>query len=270
MIRMTLLAAALLVSALLPAACGQPAEAPADAPAAAPGAGAVTFTEKPKLSPTASALPRLAGEGAPITAINADLDRVDALAADDVAACDGGGWNRWVSRPMTGPDFVTLRVHDDYYCGGAYPSTAQTPLTWDLSTGRRADWPALLPGLNLTTDSVEDMPAGYVPNVRSAALGAWYGAKMLTNPDAEWVDQCRSVFDAESLGETGFRIWADPEHGGVSVSPDFPHVVQACADTATLTTADLRRFNAAPKLVAALDAARAARNWVGEAPAAAE
>lgn len=259
----TLFHPALLAVALTLAACGQPAaQEPADAPAAA--SAAVTFTAKPSLSPTAEALPRLTGEVAPIAAINADLDRIDAMDAANIAECTGGGWNRSIQKPMTGPDYVALRIAQDYYCGGAYPDTSQTVVTWDLSTGQRVDWSAALPGLNLTADSLDDMPAGYVGNVRSAALGAWWSARMLANPDAEWVEQCRPTFDPESLAGTGFKIWADPENGGVSVTPDFPHVAKACAETATLTTADLRRFNAESRLVTAIEAASAARNWVSD------
>lgn len=259
---------ALLAAAITLAACGQ---ATADGQtAAAPVAGtvaqaAVTFVEKPKLSPSAEALPHLAGDSAQIAAINADLDRMDASDAENIAECTRGGWDRSVQKPMTGPDFVTLRVVNDYYCGGAYPVISQTVVTWDLSTGRRVDWTAALPGLNLAPDTFEDMPAGYVPNVRSAALAAWYSAKLLAQPDAEWVEQCRPVLDPASLADTGFRIWADPEQGGVTVDADFPHVAQACGEHATLTLADLRRFNADARLVAAIEAARAARNWVNDA-----
>jgi hypothetical protein len=244
------------------AACGPGGSGAADTKAPT-SAIPVTFVARPGLSPTAEALPRLAGDSPTIASINADLDRVDAMDAGDLTECasDGGGWNRTILKPMTGPGYVTLWIAQDYYCGGAYPAASQTALTYDLATGQRIDWVAALPGLGLTTDSPEGLPEGYVLNLRSAALAVWYGARMMANPDAEWVEQCRSVFEIERLAETGFRIWADAENGGVSVSPDFPHVTQACADSATMTAADLGRFNADPALLEAIAVARAAGNW---------
>lgn len=267
-ISMTGTTAAVAAVALALAGCGQKDTASAQPGAAetAPGAGAVTLTDRPDLSATAKALPRLVGAGPEVTRINADLDRMDAQAAEDLKACnkDAGGqgeWNRWITRPMTGPSYVTLRVHSDIYCGGAYPSTDQTAVTYDLSTGERLDWAKAIPGLSLTPDSLEDMPQGYVPNVRSTALSAFYSRKMLANTDKEWLDQCRDVFTPEAMDGQSFKIWADGEGGGVTVSPDLAHVVQACADSATLTAADLQGFNADPRLIQALTAAKAAHNW---------
>lgn len=250
------------IASLLVAACG-PGDAASAGAASPESADAVTFVAKPGLSPTAEALPRLAGDSARIASINADLDKVDALDASNLADCDGGEWNRSVLKPMTGPGYITLWVAQDYYCGGAYPATSQTALTYDLATGQRVDWDTAIPGLNLVADSLEGLPEGYVVNVRSATLAGWYGPKMLASADPEWVEQCASTFEPDMLVDQGFKIWADAENGGISVSPDFPHVSQACADTATMTTDDLKTFRADPKLIDAVAAAQAARNWVG-------
>lgn len=252
------------------AACSPAADTKtAEAPAAGAEAAALNLTEKPKLSEDVEALPRLAGEGPGVAHINAEFDRMDAEAVVQARECAtmgaeagaGGGWTRWITRPMTGPAYLTVREHLDLYCGGAYPSTSQTAVTYDVATGERIDWARAVPGLSLTTATFDDMPQDYVALVQSPALGAWYSAKMLALPDAEWVAQCRDVFDPAALSEQTFNIWADAENGGVTVQPDFAHVVQACADSATLTAEDLSRFNADPKLVEAVTAAHEAGNW---------
>lgn len=260
--------AALLALTLTLPGCGQKnaAAAKTDTAPAAPDAPAVTLVARPDLSATAQALPRLAGDSPAIVRINADLDRMDAAAAADLKTCntDAGGqgeWNRSITRPMTGPGYLTLRVHLELYCGGAYPSTDQSAVTYDLSTGKRVDWTRAIPGLSLTPDALEDMPQGYIPNVSSAALNAVYSRKMLASTDKEWLDECREVFTPEALDGQSFKIWADAEDGGVNVSPELPHVVQACADSATLTVADLEGFHADPRLIQAITAAKAARNW---------
>lgn len=248
------------------AAC-QPAgttSAPDDAPADA----AVTLAAQPAISAEVEAFPRLVGDGDAIARINAELDRMDAAARENAAACaeqaadgPGGGFSRWITQPMTGPAYVTLREHSEWYCGGPYPAHQQTAVTYDLAAGRRIDWSAAIPGLGLTVSSLEDMPSDYVPLVSSAALGAWYSREMLAYPDAEWVDQCRDVFDPEDLADQTFNIWADAETGGVSVQPDFAHVVQACAERATLDADDLRGLDADPALIDALSAAHDAGAW---------
>lgn len=264
--RISVAGAAAASIALALGACGQK-EATAAPTDRAQASGAVAMTDQPDLSATADALPRLVGTGPEIVRINADLARMDAAAVESIKFCgenagnDGGGWGQSITRPMTGPGYVTLRVHLDIYCGGPYPSTQQTAVTYDLATGERVDWTKAIPGLSLAVDSLEDMPQGYVPNVSSAALGAWYSRKMLANPDKEWLDQCRSEFAPDALADQSFNIWADGASGGVTVSPDFAHVSAACGDDATLTTTDLQGFNADPQLIQAITAAKAAHNW---------
>ena len=258
------------VAALMLAACN-PGAAPTKGADATAATGAVALTEKPKLSDEIEALPRLTGDGAGAARINAEFDRMDAGAVAQAGECatmaaespngNGGGWSRSITRPMTGPAYLTVREHLEIYCGGAYPSASQTAITYDVATGQRIDWAKALPGLNLTVETFDDMPQDYVTLVRSPALGALYSAKMLALPDAEWLSECRPVFDPAALAEQTFNIWADAEHGGVTVQPDFAHVVQACAESATLTAEDLARFNADPKLVEAIAAAHMAGNW---------
>lgn len=256
--RTVLLRPAALALVLL-TACGQ---ATAQDPAAAPA----LLVAKPKLSAEIEAMPRLAGDDAASARINAELDRMDAAAVENAAACaadaqggPGGEWTRTITQPMTGPAYITLREHLETYCGGPYPSMSQTAVTYDLAAGGHVDWAAAVPGLALTINTFDDAPADYVPTVASAALGAWYSRTMLADPDAN--AECREVYAPEAMADQSFSIWADAENGGVSVAPDFPHVIQACAETATLSPADLRGFNAAPALVAAIETAHAAGGW---------
>ena len=234
--------------------------------------GAVTLTEKPKLSEDVEALPRLAGEGPATAAINADLDRRDAAALGNAEGCvadagdgPGGGWSRTITRPMTGPGYLTLRQHLEIYCGGAYPSTDQTAVTYDLATGAKVDWSALLPGLRLVQDQPEEgLPADHAYSIRSPQLEALYERKMIAEAeDADWRDQCRDVWkpqpDAE-LGQ-GFRLWADAEHGGVAIAADYVHAVQACGGAVYLTGEEMRAAGAPAALIEALAAAKAAGNW---------
>lgn len=251
------------VAAMMALGACQPAVGEDEGGAATGQSGALTFTTGPNIKEDVQAMPRLTGDTPQIAAINADLDRVDAGALE--AGCEAGGHSRFVSQPMTGPDFVTFAMNEEIYCeSAAYPSNDQTAITYDLSTGARADWAALMPGLAPAQDAAMDgMPAGYVYDSRSPELAAWYERKMLAGTDPDHVEQCRDVWapgDPAELGQ-GFRIWADAEHGAVAVSANYPHVIQACADIAYMTVEDMQTNGVDARLIEAITAAHAAGNW---------
>ncbi len=263
---------ALALSAISITACNQtPAAQAAGETTAAAQALAdtpVAFAARPDLGKDIAALPRLVGPTPSVAAINADLDRLDAAAHKSAASCENqdGGYSRWISQPMTGPAFVTYAISEEYNCGGPYPSTSQTTVTYDLASGQRLDWAAVLKAMNVTTGDTEGMPAGSVPIVYSPALAAWYvrtiKAQIVSQDGgSEWMEQCAPVFDAEEFSSNGFRLSADAEAGGLMVSPDLPHVVQACGDAAIMDGAAMRAYGVEGRLIEALATAHAAGNW---------
>lgn len=266
----TITSAAMVALMLGLAACGQGTASRAEGVTGA--AGDPILVEKPRLSADIEAMPRLSGDSPAIVRINAELDRLDATAVADAGECgrmadsqEGDGWTRTITRPMTGPAYLTLREHLEIFCGGAYPSTSQTPITWDLSTGERVNWVALLPGLGLVQDQAEEgMPTDYVYSVRSPRLETLYERKMLAETtDAERREACQDVWKPladDELGQ-GFRVWADAEHGGVAIDADYAHVVQACGGTVYLTADEMREAGAPAALIDALAAGRTAGNW---------
>lgn len=251
----TMTAAGIAALLLATTACTQAGGARADSVAT------VTFEARPALSEGVDALPRLVGGGAGIAEINADLDRRDAAAR--AGGCDGAGdYERGVSQPMTGPGFVSFWIAEGYYCeGAARPGFDQTALTYDLATGETVDWVAAAPGLQLTRGDTTDLPATYVPGLSSPVLSDWYGARMLASTDREHLEECGDVWSAEALDGMSFKVWLNAEDGGLSVSPEFAHVVMACADTATLSAEEMGRFGVSTTIIEAVQAAQAAGAW---------
>jgi hypothetical protein len=226
-----------------------------------PETATVAFEARPDLAEGVGALPRLVGEGPAIVAINADLDRRDTAARAE--GCDGGGgYERGVSQPMTGPAFISFWIAEGYSCEGApHPSFDQTAITYDLATGQAVDWVAVSPGLQLSRVDMDEMPATYVPGVYSPALSAWYSAEALASTDREHLTDCAELWSVDALESKSFKVWLDAENGGLSVAPEFAHVAQGCADTATMTSEDMRRFGISPAIVDAVTAAHAAGSW---------
>jgi hypothetical protein len=221
----------------------------------------VAFEARPDLGAGVGALPRLVGEGAAVAAINADLDRRDTAAR--ATGCEGGGgYERGVSQPMTGPGFISFWITEGFACQGtAHPSFDQTALTYDLATGQTVDWVVAAPGLQLTRGDTADLPDGYVPDLSSTALTAWYSSGALASTDREHLQECADVWAPEALEGTDFKVWLDAQNGGLSISPQFVHVMQACADTVTMNAAEMRRFGVPPAIIDAVTAAHAAGSW---------
>lgn len=251
-------------AALLLAACSESdGEAKTDgaaaSTAAATSSGAVTLEARPDIREGVQALPRLVGDTPAIAAINADIDRINA----DTAGCEGPGtYTRFASMPMTGPGFFTVAIRDEYYCDeAARPSFGYTAITYDLSTGQRVDWTTTAPGLRATRSEAEGMPASYEPTLQSENLAELYARKMLASTDAEWLGECRELFTEEMLADSYFKVWLDAQTGGVAFAADFPHVAQACAETATMNEEEMRRFGVTPAMIDAVLAATAAENF---------
>ncbi len=100
-----------------------------------------------------------------------------------------------------------------------------------------------------------------MPGLSSLALSTWYSERMLASTDRERVSQCGELWTKEALVDASFKVWLDAENGGLSVEPNFAHVVQACADIATLTAEDMRGFAVSETIIEAVTAAHAAGNW---------
>lgn len=225
------------------------------------GTDVVTFAARPDLAEGAAALPRLVGEGEAIAAINADLDRRDAAAGAD---CDGGGggFERNVGQPMTGPGFISFSIFEGRICEGAFsPDTGHAALTYDLATGQGVDWVAAAPGLQLTRGDTTDRPADYVPGLSSTALSEWYRAEALTSPDREHAEQCAEIWTHEHLEVSGFQLWLDAREGGLSIRPGFSQIAMGCANTVTMNAEEMRRFDVSPAIVDAVVAGHAAGSW---------
>lgn len=229
----------------------------------APPVGVVTFEERAPEDYTAQTLPRLVGSSAEIQAINADLALLDAIAASP--ACPGGELLRHVAREMTGPDFISFRMNETLACDGAdYGTLAERAVTYDLSTGQRIDWAAMIPALGLIVDPpAEGSPQGAVRLVRSRALAQWYADHVFLDgdPDPEFMERCGPFFDMATLSDAGFQLWASGASAGVSVRPELPDTAIGCEEVRGLDEDALFGMGADLRLMAALRMARDAGNY---------
>ena len=166
--------------------------------------------------------------------VNASLDSLSAsLRCEDADAADTTFDTR-ASTAYAGDDVLSVSVHAAYYCGGPYPTNdANLSVTYDLTTGREVPFEALW------RDYAAD---------RDVLLGL-FSASLQTGPfDTAGADDCRDVLTPELLAQNGFAYTLTKD--GLTVQPDFPHVVEACANEAVLPYASVRAFAAEGSVLA--------------------
>ncbi len=236
------------------------AQSSADRPADV--AGPVKLVAQPDvLRGAVEAFPRvLPGPGvsdAVSAKINAALTRANARARKAALDCrtsfreaqgkaDPRAWRRSVSVTMRGPEFLALMATDSYYCGGPYPNDGlQMPLVYDLTTGSPVNWLKLLP------PSVKATPGNAADGSNTGAVN-WPAVTALAKKQAQ--PECAEAYKENP----DFALNLDARSGTLALTPsDFPHVIQACADSVDLTGDDLRKLHVAPRLIDALHTAHA-------------
>jgi hypothetical protein len=166
--------------------------------------------------------------------VNADLAAKEKANAADYKEClsdlhdaggkpDGDTWSVNVSVTYLSAHFLSVGVTSSNYCGGAYPNNGiETPVTFDLTTGRELDW-----------------KTAFKPGFLTDRLNALYRASYPKNADAE----CRSfVRDQPPFGIAEDAIFKIEAGKGLVVLPDLPHAVQACAEEVRLPAAKLAPY----------------------------
>ena len=242
---------------------------------AADTASPVTLSWSKPLGKDLAALPRIAAPLSPQTVkINAALARGDARARAAATDCrasakesinkEAGDWGRSVTAPFRYGPWLSIVASDDWFCGGAYPDTDTLPLTYDLEAGAPLDWRKLLPAAftgKASTDTAGD--GTVVGRLASPAITALYKRRVLGGMDADGRKDCASWFDEDELPVV---LWLDADQQAVVIQTTaFPHAGRACAEEVNLSPADLAKIGAAPRLIALLKAAHAARAWTDSA-----
>ncbi|MFE1600496.1 hypothetical protein [Methylobacterium sp. ID0610] len=237
------------------------------------GEAPVRLEVPPAPAKDVAALPRIAAprDDAEI-AINTAVARLDAKVRKAAAECrkEGGrnaSWERSVSVPMRGPRFLSYAITDNAFCGGAHPNVSTMAIVYDLVSGAPVDWTGLLPsaltgqvalatgmdGTRMVTLASKRLHALYLAQYRPKSAAKPAAGTAAADADD---DGCREIVAESSGGPPAMMAWPDAREGGLALSFDLPHAVQACADTVVIPAAILRREGAKPLLLDAIAAAK--------------
>jgi hypothetical protein len=145
---------------------------------------------------------------------------------------DDDTWSVTVKVGYLSAHYFSLQVTSSNYCGGAYPNNGvQTPITFDLTTGREVDWNAVF-------------KPGFIPE----GLAKLYRASYPRDADPE----CRKLIVSEEPFESGDDAIFRLQSGKLMLLPMLAHATQACAEEVALPAAKLAPYLADAQLITEL------------------
>jgi hypothetical protein len=154
--------------------------------------------------------------------------------------CDEGGRNSYYrvrSRvEYAEKDIFSIYASAEYYCNTAYPTNdANSSLTFDLRTGKQVSFEELF--RNYEADKREILRTIFAAQVsRSEKLAA------SGKPREESCEGDPELFSLDRLEGSSFSF--NFSKAGLRVQPEWPHVIEACAEIVTVPYAKLTKFAA--------------------------
>jgi hypothetical protein len=232
----------------------------------------VQLKPSPPIADGVPAFPRVvaAPDDKAAARINNALAKLDALTRQAMKECRDNvqsptdfDFERTVTVTMRGPHYLSFYVGGSQDCGGAHPDTGTSAFVYDLTTGSPVNWQRLLPKSMVQGTSLDtDINGATIAFVTSKTLQSlWLKAESATDP----IDpDCQ---DSDNDPKLTLALYPDAKAGGLAAEPgDFPHVIQACADTNVIPTATLRPLGVDAGLLDAIDAAHAGGYFDKDAP----
>jgi hypothetical protein len=211
--------------------------------AAAPAAAGapVRLRHPPDLAEDVAAYPRLVGGSAAVAKINRALDAADATTRRGARQClrdaPDGEWLQGVDTPLLGAHFVAFMAHGSFSCGGAHPDFIAAAMVFDLATGARVDWNALLPARLRAAPGPGAATLGR-DRIASPGLTALFRDQAASDiADAD----CQEAFAHEPLT---FLAWPDSKARGLALAAaNLPHAVAGvCGEAVIVPVAALKRL----------------------------
>jgi len=129
-------------------------------------------------------------------------------------------------------DVLSVSIHAAYDCGGAYPTgDANLSVTYDLRTGERVPFEMLF--ADYGQDEARIVHA-LLPFLRASGMAV--------------SEACAGVLTAQNLSSYGFAY--SLSQAGLTVQPNFPHVIAACSQEVIVPYGRLKAFARADGVLA--------------------
>lgn len=132
-------------------------------------------------------------------------------------------------------DIFSIYASTEYFCGGPYPTNDNNiSVTFDMKTGKQIKFEELFK--NYEADKREIIGVMFASQIATAARRA-----ASRKPDSTETD-CEDLFEIGQLETSTFAFNFSKD--GLSVQPQWPHVIEACAERITVPYAKLEKFAA--------------------------
>lgn len=164
--------------------------------------------------------------------------QIDVLTRD--LGCEGRGRNNYYklrSRvEYAAKDVFSVYASAEYFCGGAYPTNdSNISMTFDMKTGKQVKFEELFK--NYEADKREILGTIFASLIAKAARMA------SGTPNKE--GDCAGEADMYTIDHFESSSYAfNFSKTGLSVQPEWPHVIEACAERVTVPYAKLSKFAA--------------------------
>lgn len=180
----------------------------------------------------------LDGDSEPVRRVNGILSRGLAGSPPEWFECireslaqsaSEGSMDERFAPAMIARRWMSVAHHWDGFCGGAHPSSSNSYLAFDLTTGRQIDifdWLNARAVRRERVEGAEEQLTTLLPALRDAILARW-------RPEGE---DCGEVVRGADYWNVGLT------RNGLVFAPSLPHVVQACEEEFTLPFGRLAPF----------------------------
>ncbi len=141
-------------------------------------------------------------------------------------------WNVVTTVDYAENDIFSVNASGNYFCGGAYPVNNFTQtLTFDMTTGELIEFPMLFESFD--TDQELILETIYAAQITLAEMSA----------DIAEEGSCSVVNNLETLLNYthDFRLATTTQ--AIVVRPQYPHVIEACAEPVTVPAEQLLPFS---------------------------
>lgn len=170
--------------------------------------------------------------------VNAQIDEVTKQFKCDEPHSQGDWYKVWSRVEYATRDIFSIYVQATYNCGGAYPTNdANMSVTFDLRTGNKVEFADLFK--NYEKDKEPILKIIFQKQIVRAEQLAAAGKR---SNDSIPCEEDPGIFSLDNLKDSDYSY--NLSTGGLAVQPEWPHVLEACAERVRVPWQELKNFAA--------------------------
>jgi hypothetical protein len=123
-------------------------------------------------------------------------------------------------------DIYSISIHSSYFCGGAHPNNdVNESITFDMKTGEPVSFEQLF------TKYEED---------KEKIVSLIFASQIQKAEESVDEESCDSMFTLDRLTDSEYSYTLGDK--GITIEPNWPHVIEACEEAITVPISELSSF----------------------------